>query len=81
MALGFVFWAGMAGFGIPAKKKRRELQVRVPSEALACPYRNTRLGAAPSWARLREPHSCTIEKCQFSDGTILRVNALNCQIA
>ena len=61
-------------------QKRRELQARVSTEALACLLGNTRLGAAPSRARLRESRSLN-KNCQFSVETILRVNALNCQMA
>lgn len=76
--LDFVFRAGMAESGIRAEKKART-PTRVSTEALACPYRNTKLKPR-QWARLRSGR-LGIKNCQFSVETILRVNALNCQIS
>ncbi len=76
--LDFVFRAGMAESGIRTEKVART-PTRVSTETLACPYRNTKLKPR-QWARLRSGR-LGIKNCQFSVETILRVNALNCQIS
>ncbi len=78
--IGFCFSGGHGGIWNPHRKRGAN-----PKLASLLRHWHARTGTQNSeprqLARLREPHSCTIEKCQFSVETILRVNALNCQMS